>query len=360
MEYEDVLLIHMGGLGDMCLSESTFLSLSQHFQRNISALGYPRFFNFFHTYFKTINSIESAKWLYLFSDYPSKNTWKRIAFIGKDRNGELRRRWQAISEEELIFIDMYPDSTFGAVSDKFCNSGHPSSTAGQERNLEIEDDRPTLGGAITMDNRSSCALSDSLGRLKNASLVSRPSSVGSYIYVEDYQLMQLEQYGIKPIKKDIQQRSRKRVILYPEVGVTKSKWHHENFIELYHVLKKRSIEVYIFESFGLSLPITDKVIIEDLVDVKAFFNAGGIFVSNDSGMAHFAGICGLFTLTIFSDFEPTIWHPRGENISLRLGVNNVDVSEMEKMIFRLMDYGNGRSEGRRQLSLARDQDGGNK
>ena len=118
MKYDTVLLIHMGGLGDMCLSESTFLSLSKHFQKNISALGYPRFFKFFQGYFQTIYSIESAKWLYLFSDYPSETTWKRIVFIGKDRNGELRRRWQAISEEELIFIDMYPDNAFSVVSEE--------------------------------------------------------------------------------------------------------------------------------------------------------------------------------------------------------------------------------------------------
>ena len=301
MKYDDVLLIHMGGLGDMCLSESTFLSLSRHFEKNISALGYSRFFTFFQGYFKTIHNIESAKWLYLFSDYPSENTWKRIAFIGKDRNGELRRRWQAISEEELIFIDMYPDSAFGAVNSEF---GVKSS--------ETEQDQ------FKTQNL----------KLKTA------------LHIEDYQLMQLDKHGIRPVKKDIQPCSRNRVILYPEVGVTKSKWHHENFIALYHALKKRCIEVYIFESFGMKLPITDKVVIEDLTDVKAFFDAGGIFVSNDSGMAHFAGFCGLFTITIFNDFDPAIWHPRGENISLRSGIDNVDLPELEKMIFQRMDNGN--------------------
>ena len=135
----------------MCLSESTFLSLSKHFQKNISALGYPRFFKFFQGYFQTIYSIESAKWLYLFSDYPSETTWKRIVFIGKDRNGELRRRWQVISEEELIFIDMYP----GSMNDL------------------VMDDRPTHSGTKTMDDHSSRITRDSLGRFENASLVRR-------------------------------------------------------------------------------------------------------------------------------------------------------------------------------------------
>jgi ADP-heptose:LPS heptosyltransferase len=308
MKYDTVLLIHMGGLGDMCLSESTFLSLSKHFQKNISALGYPRFFKFFQGYFQTIYSIESAKWLYLFSDYPSETTWKRIVFIGKDRNGELRRRWQAISEEELIFIDMYPDNAFSVVSERL-----------------------RVRGSETEDNQF---------KIQNSKF-----KINSHI--EDYQLIQLERYGIRPVKKEITSRPRNRVILYPEIGVTKSKWHHENFIEIYHSLKKRGVEAYILESLGLDLAIQDKISIEDLGVVQTFLNDGGIFVSNDSGMAHFAGVCGLFTITIFSDFDPSIWHPRGENISLRQGIDRVDVPVLKKIILqRLAHNKSQRDDGR--------------
>jgi ADP-heptose:LPS heptosyltransferase len=286
----------MGGLGDMCLSESIFLSLSEHFQRDISALGSPRFFKLFSEYFQTIYSIESAKWLYLFSDYPSENRWKRIAFIGKDRRGELRTRWQKLSEEELIFIDMYPDGAFGAASSEF----GVKSTETENSQLSIQ----------------------------NSKLIITT-------HLEDYQLSQLSKYGIKSRKKVIANRVRNRVILYPEIGVTKSKWPHENFVGLYKTLQQRCIRVKILESFGLNLSIADKVVIEDLSAVKAFFEEGGIFVSNDSGMAHLAGMCGLLTIIIFSDFDPAIWHPRGENISLRQGIDHMDVTTLADMIFQL-------------------------
>ena len=154
--------------------------------------------------------------------------------------------------------------------------------------------------------------------MRPSSLVPRPSLPLSISKITSS--YNSNDYGIRPIKKEITSRPRNRVILYPEIGVTKSKWHHENFIEIYHSLKKRGIEAYILESLGLDLAIQDKISIEDLVAVQTFFNDGGIFVSNDSGMAHFAGICGLFTITIFSDFDPSIWHPRGGNISLRQGM----------------------------------------
>jgi hypothetical protein len=53
-------------------------------------------------------------------------------------------------------------------------------------------------------------------------------------------------------------------------------------------------------------------------------------------MAHFAGICGLFTITIFSDFDPSIWHPRGGNISLRQGIDRIDIPALEALIMRLI------------------------
>ena len=213
----------------MCLSESTFLSLSQHFQKNISALGYPRFFKFFQGYFQTIYSIESAKWLYLFSDYPSETTWKRIVFIGKDRNGEMRSRWQAISEEELLFIDMYPDNAFSVVREEL-----------RVRSSETEDSQ--------LKTQHSGKISRYVPSILRGSDATEDGCAMPYapVYIEDYQLTQLEHYGIRPLKKELTTRPRNRVILYPEIGVTKSKWHHDNFIEIYHSLKKRGIEVYIF------------------------------------------------------------------------------------------------------------------
>lgn len=308
----------------MCLSESTFLSLSEHFQKNLSALGYSRFFAFFQDYFKAINSIESVKWLYLFSDYPSENTWKRIVFIGKDKNHELRRRWQTLSREEMIFVDMFPNSAFGNVSPE------PGVHSSETESYQLKTHYLKLNTASTQ-----CPLLSA----PNSSPSTQYPQPSAPVHVEDYQLAQLEQYGIKPLKKAITPLPRNRVILYPEASITKSKWRQENFIELYYSLKERGVEAHILESLGLNLPISNKLVIQDLVDVKEFFKAGGIFVSNDSGMAHFAGTCGLNTITIFSDFNPVIWHPRGKNISLRLGIDNANVPKLEEMILQFMTDG---------------------
>jgi ADP-heptose:LPS heptosyltransferase len=294
MDNREILLIHLGGLGDMCLSESTFLSLSRHFNKNLVAVGYRRFLTLFEEYFSGLHSVESRHWLYLFSEMPSKNFWERIVFIGKDREGRLRKRWQQVSKEPLIFIDMYPEN-----SRKLRGQGVKDSS-----------------GFKTLEPLN-------------------PRTLEPF-HMEDYQLAQLEQYGIQALRKEIKQKRSDRVILYPERGFEKVKWHHDNFVQLYQSLKSKGREAYILEALGLHLDIQDKVSLKELSEIRDFFQEGGIFVSNDSGMAHLAGMCGLFTITIFTDFDPHIWHPRGRYITLKYGEDKIDVPSIEAKVMEII------------------------
>ena len=320
MNNKEILLIHLGGLGDMCLSESTFLSFSRHFNKNIVAVGYKRFLNLFHEYFAGVHSIESRNWLYLFSKIPSDTTWQRIVFIGKDRAGRLRKRLQRLSKEPLIFIDMYPESAFGVEQ-------------------RAESDQPS-----NLSNHKPCGIGKSKGQgVKDSSGFKtleplNPRTLEPF-HVEDYQLMQLGQYGIQVIKKEIQPRLSKRVIIYPEMGFKKAKWHHENFIKLYWLLKSKNVDVYILEPLSIKLELKEKISFQELPDIRDFFKGGGIFVSNDSGMAHLAGICGLFTITLFTDYDPEIWHPRGHYITLQQGVDQINVPTIEARIIELLAHG---------------------
>jgi ADP-heptose:LPS heptosyltransferase len=102
------LLIHLGGLGDVCVSESSLLSLGHHYGKTIKAVGARRVLDQFSDYFVGTDSIDSRAWAYLFSDSVEGPLWPRIVLFGKDRQGYFRERLSRLSEE-LLFIDMYPD-----------------------------------------------------------------------------------------------------------------------------------------------------------------------------------------------------------------------------------------------------------
>ncbi|MCX8109649.1 MAG: hypothetical protein N3D15_00150 [Syntrophorhabdaceae bacterium] len=271
-ENREVLFIYMGGLGDVCLSESLFLSLSRHFKDTLVACGIRRFLSLFTEYFVRIENIESAKWLFLFSQNPSNITWERIIFTGKDREGSLRARLKRFSKNPMIFIDMYPE--------------------------EETDIKP--------------------------------------VHVEDYQLEQLVIYNIKPHRKEITPLGGDRIIVYPERGFKKEKWKYDNFVELYRILVDRGISSILLEPFDMDTTVEGSIKIKDLKDVKEFFSNGGVFVSNDSGMAHLAGACGLSTVTIFTDFDPYIWHPRGRNISLKYRAGELSIGAVLDAIYNII------------------------
>jgi ADP-heptose:LPS heptosyltransferase len=286
LDNNEILFIHLGGLGDVCLSESIFYSLQKHFGACLVGLGNKRFLNLFKEYFLRVEGIESRKWLYLFSEKLDGPRWKQIIYVGKDRESTLRNRWQRFSKGEIIFIDMYPENAFNI--------------------------QPTVSRKEPQINEKK-------------------------VHIEDYQSVQLTQYGIAPLKKVPLRKKSSRVVLYPEKGFEKEKWNYENFLSLYRSLETQDLEVVVLESLGLSLDVDDKLFFEDLMDIKGFFAEGGIFVSNDSGMAHLAGASGLYTITIFTDFDPTTWHPRGRNISLVYERDFPDLSFLEKTIVQITD-----------------------
>lgn len=158
------------------------------------------------------------------------------------------------------------------------------------------------------------------------------------MHVEEYQLLKLSQYGIPARRKGIPLRRAKRVILYPEVGFRKSKWGIDRFLAVYEELKRRGIEVVFLRPVEMAVSLPSSVYFEDLKDVMRFLGAGGIFVSNDCGMAHLASVCGLFSITIFFEYDPSIWHPRGHNLSLSgKGLRPEDVVERVLEKYELMD-----------------------
>jgi ADP-heptose:LPS heptosyltransferase len=266
-----ILLIHLGGLGDVCLSESTFHSLLLHFGKEIDAVGYTRFLGLFDQYFARVLSVEERTWLWLFSELSCDKRWKQALLIGKDKGGAMRRRLGAVSTEPPLFIDLYPE-----------------------------------------DGRA---------------------------HVEAYQLAQLQDLGIRPRRKKIRELRRDRIILYPEKTFTKKKWPYEHFIALYRVLKDRGIDVSLLEAPDVKPSLPDSLRFEDLRETLLFFGDGGLFFSNDSGIAHLAAARGLATITLFWGQDPAVWHPRGRNLSISCDLHSPSVEEMVAVILETREQG---------------------
>lgn len=292
------LLVHLGGLGDLCLSESAICSVTKHFPERTVALGYTRFLVLFHHYFHRIEWAESRQWATFFSGGPLPQTvWKRIVFVGKDRRGSLRKKWRSLSDHELIFIDMYPEM-----------SSTPGEGECDSNNMIVDEGR---------------------GYFRKNHSYKHPTKK---VHVEEYQLNQLRQYRIMPVKVDVPERGTVPIILYPEKGYRKNKWDLDKFLILYKRIKEAGHDVCFLEQQELSLDVADKRSFCELTGVKDFLSGGGLLISNDSGMAHLAGALGLATITIFTDHDPDVWHPRGRNVSFRSVHGTLDIEKILQII----------------------------
>jgi hypothetical protein len=256
------LLIHMGGLGDLCLSESTFLSFYRHFGTTIVATGRRAVLRLFDEYFARTASIEAREWLYLFSRDEPPCLWGTAILIGKDRNGSLRERLGLIARE-VIFVDMYP--------------------------------------------------------------------VQQKVHVEEYQLAQVALRGITPAVREFRKKAGERIILYPELPLKKRKWPVKCFLELLHCLLQKGYDAVLMRPDDPNLSLPGARSFGPLEDIADFFSQGGLFCSNDSGMAHFASRCGLATITLFYDEDPIIWHPKGSRY-VECGNSDPTVEEVARLI----------------------------
>ena len=241
----EMLLIHMGGLGDICLSESAFLTISLHCKEPIRAVGNARVLELFSAYFTRIDSIDRREWAYLFSDSSPGPSWNHIIFFGKDREGSFRARLSGLTHD-LLFIDLYPD--------------------------------------------------------------------GMSIPVEQHQLAQLAAYGMKPTAATFPKRWTDRIVLYAEEGFEKRKWPPENFAKVQEGLTAQGLNSVLVTPPELVLPGVPTVSINGLPEMAAFLSKGGLFFSNDSGMAHLAARCGLLPLTLFWEADPGVWRPKGSRV----------------------------------------------
>jgi ADP-heptose:LPS heptosyltransferase len=152
------------------------------------------------------------------------------------------------------------------------------------------------------------------------------------IHIEEYQLRQLESSGVKRVRKQIDKHRRSdRVVIYPEKEYRKRKWPVHNFVDLYNRSRSGGAETLLLEPIDLDLPVKEKVRFEELSSLVLFLQEGGVFVSNDSGVAHLAAACGMATVTLFCDEDPCVWHPGGTSFSIRWNQLMPDCNLMGKI-----------------------------
>jgi len=119
-------------------------------------------------------------------------------------------------------------------------------------------------------------------------------------------------------------------VLHPGAGSEKKCWPAEQFLELARGLTAagRSVRVLLGEAELERWPAGRIKSFEAACDVRRpnnyvelleqLFDAA-VFVGNDSGPGHLAGILGVPTVSLFGEADPTRWKPLGPNVTVLTG-----------------------------------------
>lgn len=125
-------------------------------------------------------------------------------------------------------------------------------------------------------------------------------------------------------------RSGGAVLLHPGAGSGKKCWPPERFLELTNLLKDAGLNVAVIlgevelerwpaaqiNQFAEAAELRRPDTLIDLMDAIA---GASVFVGNDSGPGHLAGIMGVPTISIFGPKDPARWKPLGPRVAVVQG-----------------------------------------
>lgn len=108
------------------------------------------------------------------------------------------------------------------------------------------------------------------------------------------------------------------IIIHPGSGGQRKNWPLANFVRLAQALEAHSRKVQWLQGPAeeeLGLPAPGQMLPpRPLVDLLQTLQKAALYIGNDSGISHLAGLAGTPTLALFGPTDPQVWRPLGPQV----------------------------------------------
>jgi heptosyltransferase-3 len=123
-------------------------------------------------------------------------------------------------------------------------------------------------------------------------------------------------------------RQKSSILIHPGSGSKSKNWPLNNFIALIKHISEYNIKVRLIAGYAengiMSILRNADTTIDDieihhsvnLSDVVELLLESYIFIGNDSGISHLAGLTGTASIVLFGPSDPRIWKPIGDHITI--------------------------------------------
>lgn len=119
----------------------------------------------------------------------------------------------------------------------------------------------------------------------------------------------------------------RRLVVHPGSGATRKNWPAENFGELIALLDHESWHTVVAEGpadaqavqmlcQSVDVNMMKVVRSPSLTALAELLGGASLYVGNDSGVSHLAGLLGVPTIAIFGETDPRQWAPRGLRVRI--------------------------------------------
>jgi ADP-heptose:LPS heptosyltransferase len=160
------------------------------------------------------------------------------------------------------------------------------------------------------------------------------SSHATQFLIEQLSDVPVIQQGVQQIVSGLAQRpikslslSRQRIVIHPGAGALDKCWAAENYLELISRLCEQEKPVRILlgevererwsaDQIAQFQTAAEIVWPATYVDLLTELREASIFIGNDSGPSHLAGMIGVPTLVIFKASNPDQWRPLGPMVRI--------------------------------------------
>lgn len=276
-----ILILKPGGIGDTLLLFPAVVELQRHFQD------------------AEIDIIGNREVLSLFADNQS---------IAK-----------AISIEDRMVSEILSERLNRRASDFITQ---------YDRLYFLIDDDGTLEG-----NMKSLNISDYI----IASSVQKNSSIPQWKFLAQIMRLNASEQGgyVREFLKNRPIKKRHYILIHPGSGSRKKNWSLNNFTELIKYIRGRfAIEMRVITGYAendilLQLSNADGAIGDIEIEhnkklgaIADLLTESSIFIGNDSGISHLAGLTGTASIVLFGPSDPRIWKPIGDTVTTVIPEDN--------------------------------------
>ena len=168
-----------------------------------------------------------------------------------------------------------------------------------------------------------------------------PTSRDGGVHTAQHLVATLAEAGVAPVSgEELEgfsaqaggQELARRVVIHPGSGAPAKNWPLENFAEVAGEIADAGWQVALVEGpadaeavsrvrAALGAGRVEVVRPPSIGDLAKLLEGAALYVGNDSGVSHLAGLVGIRTLTIFGATDPRVWSPLGPWVRI-LGEKN--------------------------------------